>query len=45
MHPDTPNEVLYMLQNFYRICCMIWGKSTKISSSILDVTNHLTSNI
>jgi hypothetical protein len=44
MHPNTPDEALYMLRNFYRICCMIWGKATKISSFILDVTNHLTAN-
>ncbi len=44
MRPNTSDEALYMLQNFYRVCCMIWGKTTRISNSILDVTNHLTSN-
>jgi hypothetical protein len=44
MRPNTPDEALYMLRNLYRICCMIWGKVTTISSSILDVTNHLTAN-
>jgi hypothetical protein len=44
MCPNTPDEALYMLRNFYQICCMIWGKATTISSSILDVTNHLTTN-
>jgi hypothetical protein len=44
MRPNTPDEALYMLRNFYQICCMIWGKATTISSSILDVTNHLTTN-
>jgi hypothetical protein len=44
MRPNTPDEALYMLRNFYRISCMIWGKTTRIPTSILDVTNHLTSN-
>jgi hypothetical protein len=44
MRPNTPDKALYMLQNFYRICCMISGKATTISSSILDMTNHLTAN-
>ncbi len=44
MRPNTPDEALYMLRNFYRVCRMIWGKTTRISNSILDVTNHLTSN-
>jgi hypothetical protein len=29
MRPNTPDEALYMLRNFYRICCMIWGKRQK----------------
>ena len=42
--PNTPDEAPYMLRNFYRICCMIWGKTTQIPTSILDVMNHLTAN-
>jgi hypothetical protein len=26
MHPNNPDEALYLLRNFYIICCMIWGK-------------------
>jgi hypothetical protein len=44
MRLNTPDEALYMIRFFYRICCMIWGKATIVSSSILDVTNHLTTN-
>jgi hypothetical protein len=31
--PNTPDEALYMLRNFYRICCMIWGKQHKFPPS------------
>jgi hypothetical protein len=44
MRPNTPDKPLYTLQNFYQICCMIWEKQTKVASSILDFTNHLSSN-